>query len=101
MRKLYKIEEVVKNVLEQYPETRSDNFKLIYSVYREINFKVVTIENFYQVMWYHKEYGLPSFEGITRARRKIMNMHPELKPIKSVEKARKEEEIVYREYAIN
>ena len=101
MRKLYKIEEVVKNVLEQYSETRNDNFKLIYSVYREINFKVVTIENFYQVMWYHKEYGLPSFEGITRARRKIMNMYPELKPIKSVEKARKEEEIVYREYAIN
>lgn len=101
MKRIYKIEDLVKIVLVEYPDTRNDNFTLIYRVYKEVNEEVVLRNLFFDVMLNHKEYGLPSFEGITRARRKIMNMYPELKPIKTVEKARKEEEFLYREYAIN
>lgn len=100
MSKLVKIEPIVKEVLEQYEDSRNDNFVLIYRVYKEINEDLVLRELFFEVMMNHKEYGLPSFEGITRARRKLMNEYPNLKPMKVVQKARKEEEVVYREYAM-
>lgn len=100
MSKLAKIEPIVKEVLEQYEDSRNDNFVLIYRVYKEINEELVLRELFFEVMMNHKEYGLPSFEGITRARRKLMNEYPNLKPMKVVQEARKEEEIIYREYAM-
>jgi len=52
-------------------------------------------------MMHHKEYRLPSFESITRARRKLVNKYPGLKPTEKVQKARKEEEVIYFEYASN
>ena len=71
MSKLSKLEPVVKMVLEEYEETRSDDFKLIYSVYRELDFAHTTRELFYEIMMNHDLYKLPPFESITRCRRKI------------------------------
>ncbi|MEE0929561.1 MAG: hypothetical protein UIM53_01015 [Acutalibacteraceae bacterium] len=50
---------------------------------------------FAQVLQGMKYHGI-SFESITRHRRKFLENHPELKDVKT-EKARREEEEVYRE----
>ena len=101
MSNLYKTEGIVKKVLTEYEDSRNDDFVLIYRVYREINEDLVLRELFFEVMMNHVQYCLPSFESITRARRKLMNKHPELKPIERVMKVRKEEEVNYRDYASN
>ena len=99
MNKLYKVEELVEKVLREHTDSRDDNFILIYRVYREINEDLVLRELFFQVMLYHKEYKLPSFESITRARRKLQNKYPELKPSKEVQEIRDKEEMDYFKYA--
>lgn len=101
MNKLYKVESLVEKVLREYPDTRDDNFVLVFRVYKEINEEAVLRELFLQIMLYHKEYGFPSFEGIARARRKIIKQYPELKPNKKVQKLRDQEEMNYFDYAID
>lgn len=91
-------ESIVTQVLLKYPETRSDDFLLVYCVYREINFNVATMDRFSEVMLNHKQYGFPSFHTVTRVRRKIFQKNPELKPEKVTE-FREEKETEFREYA--
>lgn len=86
MKRLNKLEPIVKEVLIKYEETRSDDFKLIYAVYRELDFIHTTRELFYEIMLYHDSYNLPPFESITRCRRKIQKNHPELANEKTKEK---------------
>lgn len=97
---LYKIEDVVKKVLIEYPGCRSDDFKLIYAVYREIDFTHTTRELFCELMLNHKAYNLPAFESITRARRKIQRTNPELSN-KKVQEERLNKTSEYISYAID
>lgn len=83
---LYKLEDIVKDVLTRDILSRSDDFILIYRVYLAINEKAVIREPFYELMLNHKLYKLPVFESITRARRKVQKEHPELANKKTVEK---------------
>lgn len=99
MSKLNKLEPVVKQVLTEYEETRSDDFKLIYAVYRELDFFHTTRELFYEIMMNHKLYNLPPFESITRCRRKLQKDYPELANEKTKEK-RLNETAEYIDYAI-
>lgn len=101
MNKLYKVEGLVEKVLREYPDTRDDNFVLVFRVYKEINEEAVLRELFLQIMLYHKEYGFSSFEGIVRARRKLIKQYPELKPNRKVEKLRDKEEMNYFDYAVD
>lgn len=86
MIKLTKLEPVVRNVLKTYPDTRNDDFILIFAVYREMNLKDITREPFWDIMLNHADYKLPSFESITRCRRKIQKEHPELSNKKTQKK---------------
>lgn len=95
---LYKTEEVVERVLRQHKDTRSDDFILIYRVFKEINENAVIREPFYQIMLNHKEYGLPAIASIMRARRKVYEKYPYLKPEK-VTKLRKDKKEEYKEYS--
>ena len=97
---LYKVEDIVKDVLSRYEETRSDDFILIYRVYLLINENAVIREPFYQIMLNHKNYGLPAFESITRARRKIQKNNPELANEK-VKEARINKTSEYIDYALD
>ena len=63
---LERTEDIVLKVLQKYEQTRSDDFVLVYAVYREINFNVATIDRFSEVMLNHKKYGFPSLFHITR-----------------------------------
>lgn len=66
----------VKAILEERPETRDDDMKL----YAIFIYKVLNIPNvgFYNALYNHEKYGLPSYESITRVRRKIQELEPSL-----------------------
>ena len=69
-------------VLTRFEETRSDDFKLYFHVCRSINENVAIMDRFSYVMLNHKELGFPSFESVTRCRRKVFELYPNLKPEK-------------------
>ena len=98
MNKLYKVEDIVYQVLQEIPEARKDDFVLVAEVYNKINPEIKYC-NFNQVMLAHKELKLPYFESISRARRRLQSIFEELRPSKEVQDARLEEQLVYREYA--
>lgn len=95
---LYKTEELVERVLRQYQDTRSDDFILIYRVYQSINENAVIREPFYKIMLNHNDYNFPAIASIMRARRKVYEKYPYLKPEK-VTKLRKDKEEEYKEYS--
>ena len=76
---LERTEDIVLKVLQKYEQTRSDDFVLVYAVYREINFNVATIDRFSEVMLNHKKYGFHSFCSVTRVRRKIFEKTSRIK----------------------
>lgn len=102
--KLKNIESMVLKIMQRYEATRSDDFVLIYAVYREIAihneicFNMPLTDSFCDMMMNHKKYGFPSFESVTRTRRKIFETYPELKP-KKITKERKKAEEEYKEYS--
>lgn len=98
MNKLYKVEDIVYQVLKEVPEARKDDFVLVAEVYNRIQ-PLINNVSFNQVMLAHKELGLPYFESISRCRRRLQNIFEELRPSKEVQEARDEEQLVYREYA--
>ena len=98
MNKLYKVEDIVYQVLKEVPEARKDDFVLVAEVYNRIQPLIFNVP-FNQVMLAHKELGLPYFESISRARRRLQSIFEELKPSQEVQDARLEEQLIYREYA--
>lgn len=88
------LENVVSEVLEKDPTTRDDNFYLVNEVYKALG--VDTNNNMAFLLRNHLFYNLPSFESITRARRKVIEKKPYLK---GNEQKRKELELEFRRYS--
>ena len=95
-----KLKNIVKDTLTNIEKTRNDDYMLTYFVIKKyLDDKNIKIEYFYQIMMFHKTYGLPSIESITRARRLIQRKYPELRADREIEKIRAKEEERYRELA--
>lgn len=95
-----KLKNIVKDTLTNIEKTRNDDYMLTYFVIKKyLDDKNIKIEYFYQIMMFHKTYGLPSIESITRARRLLQRKYPELRADREVEKIRAKEEERYRELA--
>ena len=93
-----KLKNIVKDTLTNIEKTRNDDYMLTYFVIKKyLDDKNMKIDYFYQIMMFHKTYGLPSIESITRARRLLQRKYPELRADREVEKIRAEEEKQYRE----
>ena len=94
MPKINVIEIRVREILETYPETRS-NDNLLYvkyiKEYHYIDFNEDTFINY-------EEYGLPSYKSIERARRKIQNEKFVCRASETVENERREAEKQYQDY---
>ena len=99
MNKLYKLEDIVLKVLEEQPDTRQDDFFLVFRVWEKFDERVKTL-NCGQVFYNHKKLNLPTFESITRCRRKIFETRKDLTDDKTTD-ARLEETITYIDYALN
>lgn len=95
--KLLKQEEIVKPILEKFPETREDDFLLYAEVIREYRPELadLSVLHFFVA---HKHLYCPSYNSITRVRRRLQKKYPELLSEKAKAK-RAKEEAVYREYA--
>lgn len=94
--KLNKIKAIVGRVLEAHEEARKDDFVLFALVCDEMG--VPCNFDFRTMLREHKLFGLPSWESVSRARRKIQAEYRELTDEKTVEK-RAEEEAKYIEFA--
>lgn len=70
------LETYVKETLERSPLVREDDFLLYCAVIRRMG--VDTGRAFKDLMINHKQYELPSFESVSRCRRKIAETYPEL-----------------------
>ena len=95
--KLLKQEEIVKRILEKYPETRGDDFLLYAEVIREHRPELaeLSVLDFFVA---HKDLYCPSYESLSRVRRRVQGKHPELLSEKA-KKTREQQEAVYRAYA--
>lgn len=91
------IEPIVTKLLEQHPATRKDDFMLVLGVYWSVNKNAMNMR-FVDVMKDHEKMGLPSFESITRCRRKICESRPELKD-KKMAVIREEEQQEFKKYS--
>lgn len=76
--KLNTLKPIVEKALKKYAICRQDDFILVYVVFKEISPQVARM-SFADVIRTHEALGLPSIEGITRCRRKLMEEYPELK----------------------
>lgn len=94
--KLNQIKAIVGRVLETHEEARKDDFVLFALVCDEMG--VPSNFDFRTMLREHKLFGLPSWESVSRARRKIQAEYRALTDEKTVEK-RKEEEAKYLEFA--
>lgn len=105
MRKLLKITELVKGVLEEYPETRNDDNLLWLEALRETAYKrdcVYVLDlGLSSLMHNIRALNLPTFESVSRARRKLQAKYPELRGTERAQRRRAEKEIIYKEYAKN
>ena len=103
MKKIKKFESMVFEILYNIPITRSDDYLLYYLVVDE-HFKnnphLGDIEKitFAEIMHGHIAMNIPSYETITRCRRKVQEKHPELRS-KTTERKRHKKEKAFRAYA--
>ena len=89
---------IVRQVLIECPTTREDDFKLIYQVVNKITGGAAGYMMLSDVANMHEVYELPSFESITRARRRIQKEMPERKVSAMVAIRAKEEQEFRQEY---
>lgn len=106
MKKLLNTTKLVKEILTDKPETRNDDNLLWLESVRAVvkNFKYgnkMTELTFAYVLKNIHSLGLPSFESVSRSRRKLQEKYPELRGSEYVRRKRSEREKVYREYAKN
>ena len=90
------LKEQVEYILYTCQKSRNDDFILINEVYKRYYFNTQII-SFDSMINNHKYYKLPSFESITRARRKLQAEKEELTACDLVKIARAKKESEYRE----
>lgn len=79
--------EIVKGVLETQPCTRSDDFALIIETAKRFGLNTYGYSfEFAMSEWRRRHY--PTFETITRARRKVQELYPQLQATNSVRRGR-------------
>ena len=100
--KLDKIANLVKDILENEPDARSDDMYLYYLFCTKYGF--ISDNNFYKIFkdsHFRNDTGLSVFESVSRARRKIQAENEDLRPSKAVQEARLDKEVEYINYAID
>ena len=100
--KLKKISDLVHELLINDPACRNSDDLLYWRIAQIIgknNGFEVSQMSAYELLFRRKEYGLPSPEGVGRARRKVQELNPELRADDTVEAFREVLEEEYRAYA--
>lgn len=87
----YKI--VVEEVLRAHPETRDDDFKLYVWICQHLCPETMK-QPFGKVLWYHTQNNLPSYESVTRQRRKLQEQHPSLRGKKYLQRQQQQDDYI-------
>lgn len=93
---------LVKGILQRFPETRNSDNYLYFRVCAEVGKqKNVDIHQMSMPLFFlhMKDYGFPGFETVRRTRQKLQATYPELAGDADVEGQRMLNETVFREYA--
>lgn len=98
MGKMQGIEKNVRAVLEKYPESRANDF-VLYAMYIKENTPELANVGLIYALLEAQRLGMPSYESVTRARRKIQQHNADLRPPEKATAARQEKEKQYRKYA--
>lgn len=93
---------LVKEILTEKPETRDDDYLLwVETIQRTTEGKIDYSMSFVTFLYTAKFLGIPQFETVSRARRKVQEQHPELKGKGKVRKARADREVDFKDFARN
>lgn len=96
--KIENLERIVRQALERNKSARDDDHMLYIEVAYIIDPALVNV-NFKMNFLNAKEVGLPPFESVSRARRKIQEKYPELRATAKVQEARKNKQLEFEEYS--
>jgi len=99
MKRINATQNVVQAVLEENPITRNSDDELYLGVIRKLN--PVALDLPYQiVISQRKDFDLPKYSSVSRARRKVQEKCDWLRACKEVEDGRYEEFKLAKEYAL-
>ena len=101
-KELYTTTEIVKELLENEPQTRNSDNLLYLRVLQVVGKqRGIDISNMPVIRFFlHlKNYGFPAFESVRRTRQKLQASYPELAGSDQVEAQRTLNEEVFRDYA--
>ena len=96
--KIESVEKLVHQALLKNKSARNDDHLLYLEVIYLIDPALVNV-NFKMTFQSARQLGLPPFESVSRARRKLQEKYSELKAINEVENARKNKQIEFEEYS--
>lgn len=97
--KLKKLENVIKPILENKPQTREDDFLLYAEVIKAYNPTLLEVSA-KTFLYAHITLNVPNIKSIERTRRKVQRKYPELASERAKKKRAKEEQ-AYFNYAID
>ena len=98
MRDLFKIADVVKDILQNDENARKNDKYLYYAVCKQLNENVLD-QKLGDVLLTFSKQDLPRYESVGRARRKLQAQFPELRPAQEIERGRYERSIDYQKFA--
>ena len=81
----------VEKIMREHPEAKDDDFKLYGWACKESDARVMQL-TFTQVLWNASKLNIPSYESVTRARRKLQELHPELRGVAYNKRMKKQSE---------
>lgn len=89
--KLATTKKIVEEVLRENVQARNNNNVLILEVYKKL--KIPVFESFNRVLLNSHKFDAPAFGSITRVRRKLVKLYPELDACEIVQEFREEQKI--------
>lgn len=98
MKNIRQTQGIVREILEQHPETRNSDNLLYVKVVESINANLI-YKPFQELFIHAKEYGIPPFESVRRTRQKLQAEFPELRAKKEIEAEREINEHIVKGYA--
>ena len=98
MKEIKRIEEKVIDILQAYPDSRSNDFVLYARYIQLCNPELAEVGLVYALME-AKRLKMPNYESVTRCRRKIQETHPELRAPRNISGKRAAREELFREYS--
>lgn len=98
MKDLKTVEKKVRAILEKNEDARNDDMVLYLSLCNACLRDAGALP-LAEIMTQYKCLDLPSFESVSRTRRKVQTRHPELAGCRPIQKLRATGEKAYRKYA--